>query len=247
MLLGLLEVVVFIGRYLDLLDITREAARFASVRDFSVVNNLVDADCRPKVTKTIAGVPTEVEPPFHFYYQTSCLFSPPQGSQYCTGANDPWCNGVNSFVRFDHATDDIVISVYTITNNHVSNTWPQPDGVSTNGTEQNGFWAFSDNDGDTTNNGNWKYDCQGHDASHEVRTAPYFDYNRVNNGLGTGLASIGLKGYVAVEFYYCYHQVLGITGNAGINLQIFPDPMRIHAYTLMPLPSAQPTPTPKTP
>ena len=33
MLLGMVEVVVFIGRYLDVLDLTREAARFASVRD----------------------------------------------------------------------------------------------------------------------------------------------------------------------------------------------------------------------
>ena len=33
LLLGVVEVTFFIGRYLDLLDLTREAARFASVRD----------------------------------------------------------------------------------------------------------------------------------------------------------------------------------------------------------------------
>ena len=33
MLMGLVEVSLFIGRYLDILDLTREAARFASVRD----------------------------------------------------------------------------------------------------------------------------------------------------------------------------------------------------------------------
>ncbi len=33
MLMGLVEVAIYIGRYLDALDLTREAARFASIRD----------------------------------------------------------------------------------------------------------------------------------------------------------------------------------------------------------------------
>ena len=50
------------------------------------------------------------------------------------------------------------------------------------------------------------------------------------------------KGFVAIEFYYCYHQVL----NLPIANWVVPDPLRIHAYTIMPLPAAQPTPTQKT-
>ncbi len=51
------------------------------------------------------------------------------------------------------------------------------------------------------------------------------------------------KGFVVVEVIYCYHQVL----NIPIIAQFLPNPMKIHTYTVMPLPSAQPTPTPKTP
>ena len=75
MLLGMMEVVIFIGRYLDILDMTREAARFASLRDYEVLGYLPSADCRPKVTMDDGhGGTITVEPPFHFYFQTSCIF-----------------------------------------------------------------------------------------------------------------------------------------------------------------------------
>lgn len=242
MLLGMMEVVIFIGRYLDILDMTREAARFASLRDYEVLGYLPSADCRPKVTLDDGhGGTIDVEPPFHFYFQTSCIFSPPQGSPNCTGPNDPWCNGVNSYVRFNPATDDIVISVYTIefrgTGHIVSNTWPQPDAQADNGVERNGYWAYSDNDSDTAHNNNWKYDCQGN----LTRTTPHVDYNVVNDALSRGPLARGNKGYVAVEFYYCYDQVLALP----VVTEFVPNPVRIHAYTLMPLPSAAPTPTPR--
>lgn len=48
------------------------------------------------------------------------------------------------------------------------------------------------------------------------------------------------KGFVTVEAYYCYHQVLKVP---LIGL-LFPDPMRIHVYTVMPLPAAAPVDTP---
>jgi len=45
---------------------------------------------------------------------------------------------------------------------------------------------------------------------------------------------------VAVEVYYCYNQVFNIP-----LFSIFvPNPIQIHAYTLMPLPGSIPTPTP---
>ena len=34
LLLGVVEVVLFVGAYINLVDLTREAARFASVRDY---------------------------------------------------------------------------------------------------------------------------------------------------------------------------------------------------------------------
>ncbi|MEJ5203114.1 MAG: TadE family protein [Anaerolineales bacterium] len=220
MLLGLAEVAVFIGRYLDLLDLTREAARFASVRDpFTVQTDHSLWDCGP------AAPGTEI--PFDFYYSTSCVFSPPRGSSLCYSPK--FCNGLNSFVAYNPATDDIVISVYTVTNDlDVTNVWPAPKG----------YWAFSDYDSDTLHNANWKKDCQGN----EVRTTPYYNEARVEEALA-GLAAVKNKGFVAVEYYFCYEQLLGLP----IVTNLIPNPLRIHVYTLMPLPAAQPSPTPKTP
>ncbi|MCC6147309.1 MAG: pilus assembly protein [Anaerolineaceae bacterium] len=217
LLLGVVEVAFFLGSYLDLLDLTREAARFASVRDpFTVQTNTSLWDCGP------AAAGTEI--PFDFYYQTSCVFAPPAGSAMCT--NPKFCNGLNSFIAFNPATDDIVISVFTISNALVTNGWPSPDG----------YWAFSDHDADTTHNDNWKRDCQGN----EVRTEPYFNETHVQGNLSTSASTLN-KGFVGIEFYYCYEQALALP----IMNNFIPNPLRAHVYTLMPLPAAQPSPTPK--
>ena len=89
MLIGMVEVVFFIGRYLDVLDLTREAARFASQRD-------------PQIKEIVAGggippgdyncsTPNE----FNFFYDTSCIFSPTIGSASCWDGD--FCNGLNPF------------------------------------------------------------------------------------------------------------------------------------------------------
>lgn len=217
LLLGVVEVAFFIGRYLDLLDLTREAARFASVRDpFTVQTDPSLWDCGPAATG--------MEIPFDFYYQTSCIFSPPAGSALCT---DPdFCNGMNSFVTLDSKTDDIVISVFTVSNLRVTNQWPTPGG----------YWAFSDHDDNTINNDNWKKNCQGD----EVRTAPYFSQSTVESSLSSTSSTLN-KGFVGVEIYYCYEQVLGLP----LLTNFVPNPLRAHVYTFMPLPAAQPSPTPK--
>jgi hypothetical protein len=208
-LLGLIEVVYFIGRYLDVLDLTREAARFASVRDpFSGVTG--DLDC---------STPNQ----FEFYYDTACVFSPPANSASCT---DPaFCNGMNPYIAINQSTDDVVISVYTITDNMVSNSWPGPSG----------YWALSDHDSDIMNNGNWRNDCDGN----IVTSDPYYTSAVIDNSLS--LSAPPNEGFIAVEFYYCHYMVL----NLPFISQLIPNPMRIHAYTIMPLPAAAPSPTPK--
>jgi hypothetical protein len=208
-LLGLIEVVYFIGRYLDVLDLTREAARFASVRDpFSGV--VGDQDCS---TPNL----------FEFYYDTACVFSPPANSPSCT--DSAFCNGMNPYILLDPALDDVVISVYTVTDNSVSNAWPAP----------NGYWALSDHDADVMHNSNWRYDCDGTLINNE----PYYTSAVIDNALS--LSAPPNEGFIAVEFYYCHNQVL----NLPIVSQIIPNPMRIHAYTIMPLPASAPSPTPK--
>lgn len=207
-LLGVIEVSFFISRYLDVMDLTREAARFASIRD----PNFLWAN--PSCSN-----PSQ----FNFYYHTACIFSPPAGAAVCTDPN--FCNGLNPLVYLNPATDDVVIEVILITGSQtVDHIYPEP----------NHYWAFSDNDADTTHNGNWKKDCQGN----VILSEPYYTSATIQPELVSG--SPTNKGFVGVEFFYCYHQVL----NLPIANWVIPNPLRIHAYSLMPLPAAQPTPTP---
>jgi hypothetical protein len=229
MFLGMVEVALFIGRYLDVLDLTREAARFASVRD--PFANTGDLNC----STTSTSSPPD---PLNFFYDTSCMLSPPAGSSMCTEAK--FCNGFNPYIVLDPATDDVVITAFTALESAVNVQWPLP----------NHYWAWSNVD--FTNNvdlnlnadpghpDNFKKDCQGN----VVRSEPYYTAARVasqlidsndptNPNLEKG------KGFIAVEVYYCYHQVLGLP----LLTDFVPNPVQIHAYTFMPLPAAQPTPT----
>jgi hypothetical protein len=235
-LLGLVEVSFFISRYLDVMDLTREAARFASIRDPEIsvawISNLYD--CQNAT-------------PFNFYYHTACIFSPPAGSAQCPPASR-YCNGLNPLVYLDPAFDDVVIGVFAVEGPAVAGVPPvivkaYPNDPAYPGAA--GFWAFSNYDEvDPVHNGNWEKDCQGnlivnHDAlGNVIPNVPHYTPATVADEMVTG--SPMNKGYVGVEFYYCYHQVL----NIPIANWVVPDPLRIHAYTIMPNPAAQPTPTP---
>lgn len=210
MLLGLIEVAYFLSNYLEILDLTREAARFASLRD--PFNSTVPSDFN-------CSTPDR----FNFYYDTACVFSPPAGSASCV-VNDPFCSGLNEGARLDPERDDVVISVFTVTDNSVTNIWPSPAG----------YWALSDHDTDTVHNSNWQKDCKGN----VQYSAPYFTAARINSYLDPGAPP--KRGFVTVEIYYCYHLVL----DTPIITQFISNPVRTHAYTVMSLPAAQPTPTP---
>jgi hypothetical protein len=228
MLIGMVEVVFFIGRYLDVLDLTREAARFASQRD-------------PQIKEIVAGggippgdyncsTPNE----FNFFYDTSCIFSPTIGSASCWDGD--FCNGLNPFMLINPAMDDVVVTVFTISHNQVTNAWPLDDPAG-----DGNYWALSNHDNYTAASGpdgdNWTRDCQGN----VVRSSPHYTATTVSNQLlAYGPNVPDAKGYVAVEFFYCYNQVL----NLPLITQFIPNPFQIHAYTIMPLPPGSPTPTP---
>ena len=61
-----------------------------------------------------------------------------------------------------------------------------------------------------------------------MQTEPYYNEYRIEGDLG----ATANNGFVAIEFYYCYHQALNLP---IINIFI-PNPMRIHAYTVMAYP-----------
>ncbi len=219
MLLGLVEVALFIGRYLDLLDLSKEAARFASMRDPFITGG--DLNC--STTNDL-----------NFYYDTACILSPPAGSPDCTEAN--YCNGFNPLLQLNPDTDDLVITVFTVSGHVVTNQWPLP----------NHYWALSNVDFDANIDHNFgagsghperfKMDCEGN----VVRSEPYYTKDRLDSLMLP--SSPTNKGYIAVEVYYCYEQVLGLP----FLTEFVPNPLQLHSYTVMPLPAAQPTPTPIT-
>jgi hypothetical protein len=239
LLAGLVEVGFFINRYLDALDLTREAARFASNRDPFSTNN--DFHCSEGDA-------------LNFYYDVACFFSPPAytttADPACQGLPAPdgfgggpvngyeFCNGFLPYLTYKSDQDDVVISVFTITTPgdqaHILDEWRcWPDGGS-GLCDSPKYWALSDNDWDFTHSGNWQKDCQGN----VVQTDPYFTANIVNGRLDAGAPPN--KAMVAVEFYYCYWQILHVP----VFYQLIPNPLKVHAYTIMAIPAAQPSATP---
>lgn len=250
-LLGLVETAIFIGRYLDALDLTREAARFGSIQNDPYQNNMQLGE----------AFDCSNQEQFFFPYQVSCVFSPPTNDA-CRAANDPFCAGMNPYLHVDLTKDDVLITVFTVGQDAtpqkkqiVTDMWPKPgadarfSGTSfvDEGGQTSLYWALSDHDPDTAHNANWSKDCKGNVVPGKI---PYYSKTRVenivsttslNNPQGTPVESPPLKGFVSVEFYYCYEQVL----NLPIITAFIPNPLMIHVYTLMPLPAAAPTPTPR--
>ncbi len=197
---GLVEIGFFMYSYLTALDLTREAARFASMRDpFTLVNpggTLPDAACS--------------DSDLHYYFDTACIILD---------------LGFNPYMLLDTNVDDIAISVLTISGNVVSDRWPSDgDGVWSLSTASNG-WAGTES---------WTKDCQGN----VIHSEPYFTNAEIQAMFQSGAPTN--KGVVIVEVYYCYEQVL----NLPILSDFIPNPIRMHAYSIMPAFEAIPTPTP---
>jgi len=245
MLLGLVEVAYFIGHYLDALDLTREAARFASIRDpFAPI--VSDLNCFTADR-------------FNFYWDTACVFSPPEQADCDAALPDNgkdlgggnllyWCNGMNQYLDFNPATDDIVISLYTVKkDNSIGATHPHgAESVTDYKGNISYYWAFSNHKtGTYVATDNWKKDCQGN----VVRTEPYYTQARLEDQLNlstsefpsnvTPAAVNSNRGFVAVEIFYCHRQILGVP----LLTDFIPNPLMLHTYTLMPLPAAAPTAT----
>jgi hypothetical protein len=195
-LAGLTEVGFYMFAYLNALDLTREAARFASTRDFKVLNV---TDPNPSHLPMSACTDSVL----HYYYDTACFFVDPQ---------------LNPWIPLDpNNYDDVTISVFSVDdNNLISKRFPLPSGV----------WSLYNN--------NWQKDCSGN----VVTTQPDISNATIQNDFMSGAPHS--KGLVLVEVYYCYHQVL----NLPFFSQFMSNPVRMHAYSIMPAPEAIPTPTP---
>ena len=257
MLLGLVEVAFFMSKYLDGLDLTREAARFASIRDpFSTTSH--DSNCNDPNG-------------FDFFWDTSCIFSPPT-IDLCAKI-DPavididlgasrgflnWCNGLNKYLAFDPTRDDIVISAFSIgANNEILQNYPiGNEYVTDEDGNRSYYWALSNHiyvgaDANASPlNDNWRKSCTD---TPDTARLPYYTKARVHDTGASSLTASDFpdgsyatppdnRGFISVELYYCHDQVLGLP----LFTIFVPNPIMIHVYTLMPLPAAAPTPTPAT-
>jgi hypothetical protein len=103
MLVGMIEVGFLVFNYLNALDLTREAARFASVRDYnmSTPGQATNSDCTDQL--------------LDYYKDTACFFIDPS---------------LNPDLNFDPAKyDDVTISIFTVvpgTVASISDRWPKP-------------------------------------------------------------------------------------------------------------------------
>jgi len=105
LLIGFVEVGAIIYNYLSLMDVVREAARFAADRDPEVLNG--DMSSYPHSAC--------LDDALHYYLDTACVI---------IGTN------FNQDIDLDPATDDVAISIFTIDNDVVVDRKPNDaDGV----------------------------------------------------------------------------------------------------------------------
>jgi hypothetical protein len=118
MLIGMIEVGFLVFNYLNALDLTREAARFASVRDYTISTpgQATSTDCTDNA--------------LDYYKDTACFFIDPS---------------LNPNIPLDPTRyDDVTISVFTVvsgTTATISNRWPQAP-IDTDG---DGVWSQYNN------------------------------------------------------------------------------------------------------
>jgi hypothetical protein len=205
MLAGMVEVAFGMFAYLTALDLTREAARFASVRDYNELLNYDEYGHEQSGNLHPANLVANAasacnDDLLHYYYDTACFFTDPE---------------LNPFLEFNAAKyDDIVITIFTVANNHVSTRHPAA-----------GYWSLY--------NDNWQKDCQGN----VVSSTPFFTNAVLESDFMPNAPTD--RGIVIVEAYVCYDMIM----NLPFISNFIPSPFRIHTYTVMPAPEAIPTPT----
>ncbi len=132
-------------------------------------------------------------------------------------------------VEFDPTTDDIIVSAVTIakvsgqitiTARYPLSTDPVPM-HSTGGNPENG----------------WSYCRNILDGAGCTPAASYFNNANLVDRLTSYVHDAPATGLVIVEIYHLHHQFLGLIPPG---LAFLPQDVMIHAYTIMPLPSASP-------
>jgi len=211
LLVGVVEVAFMYFAYMSAIDLTREAARFASSRDYRKTDVFpIDPGLLPESACEDTYL--------YYYYDTACFFI------------DTEINTSLEISATDYA--DVAISVFTVTGNQVTDRWPKPD--PDNPHFGDGVFSLYQTDVGGNPTPNWKLDCEGN----VIRTEPFMTNARLESLFQPDAPTE--KGFILVEVYYCYHHKIALP----FLTWVIPDPLRMHAYTIMPASEAIPTPTP---
>lgn len=229
-LVGTVEVGKYFNDYLTLLDATREAARFAADQEYSRAFEPLYDPGDPHEGFYISGGQCDDD----FYRQTSCLVF----------------QNIYGF-RINPAVDDVVVSVFSIgSNGQVAYRFPRPcSGVGP--TPPVGMYQGC-SETVTSREQGWSY-CQNviqQNINRPEMSAPQINYPgtdcQVKTSRFSDAAIVQLLnttqtprvGLVLVEVYHSHRQFLGLIPPG---LAFLPQEVMMHAYTIMPMPSAMPT------
>ena len=212
LLIGFVEVGAIIYSYLSMLDVAREAARFASEHDPDILQGPgVEGYCE--------------DDELHFYQDTACVI---------IGA------GFNPDLTLNPATDDVTISVFTIENNIVTDRLPGPpadgDGVWSLYAEN---WT-KNCDGTLDSTTPFMENTDVENIFNNL--LPTLGPLTPTPGSGTALPNSAPtdKGRVLVEVYYCHEQLLNLPIISDVIPN--PVPLHAYSFMPAPAAAPKPTP-----
>jgi hypothetical protein len=228
-LAGALEVGKYFNDYLTLLDGTREAARWEADHDYSSVVEPPYDPADPSQSAYIASGKCDGD----FYRQAACLVM----------------QNIYGF-RYDPAVDDVVVSVFSIgSDGKVAYRFPRPcsdghippagmyQGCNPLVSSRTQGWSYCQNVIQQNINRPEVTDApiKYADTACQPKASLYSDKD-IETLLKT--ASTPKTGLVLVEVYHMHRQFLGLIPPS---LPFLPQEVMMHAYTIMPNPSAAPT------
>jgi len=231
LLSGLIEFGFMLNEYLTLQDGVRNAARFASDSDYAsaeTVDTTGDLPCDGVPGNDVFPQPLCCNRTTDFYRQTSCLVNQelnllaPAVSTLCLqtdASGDCIYSVIDPNSGPNGNKNDIILSVFSVEQNNPPSVLRFPPSSTGNGGEAGWSYALAYN-GYNTRNQNSAF------SSADI-------VNRLN-------ANAPSTGFLVLELYYNYDQKLKLPWITAF----VPDPVRLHVYAIMPLVSAEPTPTP---
>lgn len=187
MISGLIEFGFMLNYYLDVIDAAREAARWGAGDDPVHIDNTA----------------TWIDPNTNFY------------GRVCTVANNSIDVGSGGQIDLDPATDDIVVSAFSVSGGAVARRFPG-SGAGVAG-PQSGWSCMR------------VLGAAGRNSQ--------FTSAQVQALLNPAAPNTGV---VMVEMWYDYHMILGLPWITAF----VPDPVTLYAYSMMPNANVEPTPTP---